>query len=107
MFISFWQTCVLQQGLKDFNNPIANFFRPDFSAQVCRSQLQATCILCIQGFSHGGLDELRLLIETKGVAQKHGGAEDGTNGIGNPLSCDVGGGAVNGLIETRGGLERG
>jgi hypothetical protein len=98
---------VLQQGLKDFDNSIANFFRPDFSAQVCRPQLQATGILCIQGFSHGGLDELRLLIETKGVAQKQSGAEDGTNGIGNPLSCNVRGGAVDGLIETRGGFERG
>ena len=98
---------MLQQCLKEFDNPVANFFRRNISAQVCSSQLQATVILCIQGFSHGGLDELRLLMETEGVAQKQSGAEDGANGIGNPLSCDVGRGAVNGLIETRGGLERG
>ena len=98
---------MLQQCLKEFDNPVANFFRRNVSAQVCSSQLQATVILRIQGFSHGGLDELCLLMETEGVAQKQSGAEDGANGIGNPLSCDVGGGAVNGLIETRGGLERG
>jgi hypothetical protein len=47
-----------------------------------------------------------LLLETKGVAQKQSGAEDGANRIGNFLSCDVGGGAVDGFIETGGGLER-
>ena len=98
---------MLQQCLKEFDNLVANFFRLNVSAQVCCSQLQTTGILCIQSFSHSGLDELRLLIETKGVAQKQSGAEDGANGIGNPLSCDIGGGAVNGFIKTRGGLERG
>ena len=96
-----------QQGFKNFDNLIANFFRPDVSAQVCRSQLQAAFILRIQSFSHGGLDELCLLLEAKGVAQKHGGTEDGTDGVGDPLARDVGGGAVDGLIETGCGLERG
>jgi hypothetical protein len=48
-----------------------------------------------------------LLLETKGVAQKHSGAQDGTDGVGNPLARDVGGGAMDGLIETWCGLERG
>ena len=73
----------------EFDNPVTDFFRPDAPAQVGRSQLQAACILCIQSLSHGYLDELRLLVETERVAQKQGGAEDGANGIGDSLSCDV------------------
>ena len=101
-----WKTAS-RQGFKNFDNLVANFFRPNLSAQVCRSQLQAASILCIQGFSDGSLDELCLLLEAKGVAQKHSGAEDGTDRVGNPLARDVGGGAVDGLIETWCGLERG
>lgn len=96
-----------QQGFKNFDNPVANFFRPDVSAQICRPQLQAALIPRIQSFSHGGLDELCLLLEAEGVAQKHSGAEDGANGIGDPLARDVGGRAVDGLVETGCGLERG
>ena len=48
-----------------------------------------------------------LLFEAKGVAQKHSGTEDGADGVGDPLARDVGGGAVDGLIETGCGLERG
>ncbi len=85
----------------------ANFIRPDASPQVHRSQLQAAGILFIQSLSHGYLDELRLLLETERVAQKQSGAEDSANGIGDPLSRDVRGCAVGGLIETAGGLEGG
>ena len=96
-----------QPCFKNFDNPVANFFRPDVSPQICRSQLQAALILRVQSFSHGGLDELCWLFEAKGVAQKHSGTEDGADGIGDPLARDVGGGAVDGLIETGCGLERG
>ena len=96
-----------QQCFKNFDNPVANFFRPDVSAQICRSQLQAALVLRIQSFSHGGLDELCLLLEAERVAQKHGGTEDGADGIGDPLARDVGSGTVDGLIETGCGLERG
>jgi hypothetical protein len=80
---------VSKRRFKEFDNPVANFVRPDASAQVRRSQLQAAGILCIQSLSHGYLDELRLLLETERVAQKQSGAEDGANGIGDPLSRDV------------------
>ncbi|SRR6266436_10281084 len=108
MFISLYgKICVSQPLFKDSNNLVANFSRPDASSQVCCSQFQAAVILCIQDLSHGVLDELRLLLETEGVAQKQSSAEDGANGIGNPVSCDVGGGAVDRLIEAGGGLEGG
>lgn len=98
---------VLQRGLDNFDNPVPNFFRPNVSSQVCRSQLQAASIPCVQGFPHSGLNELGLLIETKGVAQEHGGTEDGADGIGDAFPCNIRGRAVDGLIEPRGGLECG
>lgn len=78
-----------RQRFDEFDNLVTNFFRPDASAQVRRPQLQAAGILCIQRLSHGYLDELRLLLETERVAQKQSGAEDGADGIGDPLSRDV------------------
>lgn len=78
-----------KRRFKDFDNLVTNLFRPDASAQVRRSQLQAAGILGIQSLSHGYLDELRLSLETEGVAAKQSGAEDGANGIGDSLSCDV------------------
>lgn len=80
---------VSRQRFNEFDNLVANFVRPDASAQVRRSQLQAAGILCIQGLPHGYLDELRLLLETERVAQEHSGAEDGADGIGDSLSRDV------------------
>jgi hypothetical protein len=80
---------VSRQRFDEFDNLVANFFRRDASAQVRRSQLQAAGILCVQSLSHGYLDELRLLLETERVAQEQSGAEDGADGIGDPLSCDV------------------
>lgn len=78
-----------RQRLDEFDNLVADFFRPDASAQVRRSQLQAAGILCIQGLSHGRLDQLRLLLETERVAQEQSGAEDRADGIGDPFSRDV------------------
>jgi hypothetical protein len=80
---------VSKRRFKESDNLVTDFFRPDASAQVRGSQLQAAGILCIQSLSHGHLDELRLLLETERVTQKQSGAEDGANGIGDPLSCDV------------------
>ena len=52
-----------------------------------------------EDFLDGGLDGLRVLLEVGGVAEDHGGGEDGAEGVGFAGAGDVGGGAVDGLVE--------
>jgi hypothetical protein len=98
-------TSISQQRFDDFDDLGAHLFRPNISAQVRRSQLQAAVIPCIQGFPYSGFDKLCLLLLTERVTQKHSGTKYSANGVGDTLARDVGCRAVDGLIEAGGGLE--
>ena len=52
-----------------------------------------------EDFGDGGFDGLGFGFEVGGVAEDHGGGEDGAEGVGLAGAGDVGGGAVDGLVE--------
>ena len=53
----------------------------------------------VEDLVDGGFDGVGVLLEVGGVAQDHGGGEDGSEGVGLAGAGDVGRGAVDGLVE--------
>lgn len=96
---------ILEQGLQHLHNLIANFHRFRLASKIGGPQAQTTFVCAVKNGSNSGFDGSGRLVKSQGVAQKHGSAEDGTNGIGNTLTSDVRCRTVDRLVETRRRLE--
>ena len=86
VLISSPQALLLQQTLQSLNNLISNFLGTTVSTKILSPQSIIKDLLdCL-------LDEISLRTSAKRVSEEHGYGEDGSDGVCDSLTCDIGGG---------------
>ena len=95
---------LLEETLEDLNNLVSDLARLLVSSKVLGAEPESTDLDIVQDDPDGLLDRLGLLLLAERVPQHERDTEDRADGVGDLHARDVGGGTVDGLVETGDGL---
>jgi hypothetical protein len=91
---------LLEKAGEDLDNLVTDIGRRLVAAEVLRPEPESTSSLIVEHDPDSLLDDLGLRLLAERVPEHERDGEDGSDRVGNVLTGDVGGGTVDGLVET-------
>jgi hypothetical protein len=86
---------LVQELLQDFDNLVTDLLGALVTSEILGPKVEASLGFRVQDLGDGAFDQGGLFGLAERVAEHHGGREDGSDGVGDRLTGNVGCGTVN------------